>query len=50
MNIRREEMAEDEAFDEEQEKQDWEANNPPIEIPTEVIDEHDLDLEEETQE
>lgn len=50
MNSRREEMVEDEAFDEEQEKQDWEANNPAIEIPPEVVDELDLDLEEETQE
>jgi len=49
MNVRREEMAEDEQFDEEVEKQDWEANNPPIEIPPEVVDELDLDLEEEPQ-
>jgi len=47
MNQRRDEMQEEEAFDEEQEKADWEANNPPIEIPPEVVDELDLDLEEE---
>jgi len=50
MNQRREEMAEEEGFDEEQEKLDWENNNPPIEIPNEVVDELDLDLEEEGQE
>jgi len=47
MKMRREEMAEEEGFDEEQEKMDWENNNPPIEIPAEVLDELDLDLEDE---
>jgi hypothetical protein len=43
---RREEAEQEEGFDEEQERSDWENMNPAIEIPSEVLDELDLDLEE----
>ena len=43
---RKEEAEQEEGFDEEQERIDWENMNPAIEIPAEVLDELDLDLEE----
>jgi hypothetical protein len=42
----REEAEQEEGFDEEQARSDWENMNPAIEIPSEVVDELDLDLEE----
>lgn len=50
MQVRREELGEDEQFDEEAEKADWEDRNPAIEIPPEVVEEIDVDLEDETAE
>lgn len=44
---RKEEGNEEEEWDEEEEKLRWESLNPPNEIPAEVQDELDLDLEEE---